>query len=402
VYNPVVELWESLTTGYNKTYMKHQRKIIYLAGFIFSIPIALTSYINSSFLQLFTNQYTIALLYVLASLGTLVVLVTIARILRQFGNRTVTIATGVISLVSFLVLGLANNFFLLALAFTLYFVSFNILWLCLDIFIEDFSKNSQTGSIRGLYLSITSLAWVIAQVVSGSVIAKSSLRGAYVLSALFILLVIAIFSMFFKDYKDAPYKKTSFIRGVKSSLTNKNISKIYLVNLLLKFFYAWMVIYMPIYLHTHIGFDWSEIGVIFSIMLIPFVVMEYPLGKLSDRIGEKKMLIAGFVVAILATGALSFINLPILYLFAAVLFLTRVGAATIEVMSETYFFKLVEEEDAEIIGFFRNTTPLSYIIAPLLAIPVLYFTPSLKYLFMILAAFLSMGLLASLRLRDVK
>ena len=163
-----------------------------------------------------------------------------------------------------------------------------------------------------------------------------------------------------------------------------------------------MVIYTPIYLHEYLNFGWDKIGIIFSIMLIPFVILEFPLGKLSDKIGEKKILIAGFIVSILSILAIPFINEPRLIFWAGILFATRVGAATIEVLSESYFFKVVSEENADAISFFRNTTPLSYIIAPLLAVPVLLFVPSFEYLFFILGAVMLYGLFITLRLRDIK
>ena len=163
-----------------------------------------------------------------------------------------------------------------------------------------------------------------------------------------------------------------------------------------------MIIYMPIYLHQHIGFSWSQIGLIFSIMLVPFVVLDFPLGKLSDKIGEKKMLLIGFAIISLSVLAIPLIKTQTLLFWTGILFLTRVGAATIEVMSESYFFKIVHEENADAISFFRNTAPLSFIIAPLCAIPVLLFIPSFEYIFFVLGAVLLLGLFTALRLKDVK
>jgi MFS family permease len=163
-----------------------------------------------------------------------------------------------------------------------------------------------------------------------------------------------------------------------------------------------MIIYTPIYLHTYIGFAWDKIGIIFSIMLLPFVILDFPLGKLSDKIGEKKMLLFGFVIICLSTLVIPFINTPTLWLWAFVLLLTRIGAATIETMSESYFFKYISEENIDLISFFRNTGPLSFIIGPALAIPVLLFIPSFQYIFFVLSAVLMCGFLVTLRLRDVK
>jgi MFS-type transporter involved in bile tolerance (Atg22 family) len=71
-------------------------------------------------------------------------------------------------------------------------------------------------------------------------------------------------------------------------------------------------------------------------------------------------------------------------------------------MSESYFFKKVKEEEADEIEFFRNTGPLSFIIGPIIATIALQFIPDFSYLFFILGAILMIGLIISLRLRDVK
>lgn len=216
------------------------------------------------------------------------------------------------------------------------------------------------------------------------------------------IIVAGIFLTFLGNFIDPKYKKISVKKTATFFVKNKNVSKIYLINLILKFFFAWMVIYTPIYLHHTLGLGWSQIGIIFTIMLLPFVILSYPLGRLSDTMGEKQMLMWGFLIAALATLSIPFISTPTVWMFALTLFCTRVGAATIEVMSESYFFKSVSEENADAISFFRNTGPVSFIIAPLLAVPVLYYVPSFKYIFFVLGAIMLGGYLIVLKLQDVK
>ncbi|OGI58320.1 hypothetical protein A3C60_00135 [Candidatus Nomurabacteria bacterium RIFCSPHIGHO2_02_FULL_37_45] len=382
--------------------MKHNRKIIYLAGFLFSIPVALTAYINSSFLENYINAYYVGILYVIASMTTIFGLLGMPQVLTKIGNRSVIFLFSLILFCSLVILAFGNKNSIVIPAFILYFISLNFIVASLDIFIEDFSKNSKIGGIRGIYLSITSLAWVVAQLISGSIITKGSFQGIYLLSALFMVLVYILFVLFLRDFKDPEYKRVSISRTIKLFIRNKHISKIYLINLILKFFYAWMIIYTPIYLHEYMGFTWDKIGIIFSIMLIPFVVLDFPLGKLSDKIGEKKMLIVGFFIISISTLVIPLIKTQTFFLWTLVLLFTRVGAAIIDTMSESYFFKVVTEENADIISFFRNTFPLSFIIGPALAIPVLLLVPSFEYLFFVLGVIMLCGFLVTLRLRDVK
>lgn len=382
--------------------VKHDRKIIYIAGFLFSIPIALTSYINSSFLETYINEYYIGIVYIIASIITIWGLLKMPKIVTHLGNRLTIFLFSLFIFLSLILLAFENTALIIIPAFIIYFISINFVIASLDIFIEDFSKNSSVGSLRGFYLTIINFAWIFAQLISGSIINKSSFSGIYLFSALFMILVLLIFIFFLRDFKDPEYKKISILKTIKSFIHKKHISKIYLINLILKFFYSWMVIYTPIYLHEYIGFNWTQIGIIFSIMLIPFVLLDFPLGKLSDKIGEKKILIYGFLIIIPSVLIIPFISESKLLIWIIVFFLTRVGAATIEIMSESYFFKAVNEKDADEISFFRNTLPLSYIIGPLIAIPVLLLVPSFEYLLFVLSIVLLIGFFITLRLQDIK
>lgn len=382
--------------------MNYNRKIIYLASFLFSLSFALALYINSSFLEIYVGAKNVAFVYITASIVTITGLLQMPKLLTRVGNRRASLTLSLIIFVSLLLLSFGSSAYIILPAFIVFFAATNFLIMSLDIFIEDFSRATSIGKFRGFYLTVINSGLIVSQLISGRIIMKSSYEGIYLLSAFFMVLVSVIFILFLHNFKDPKYKKIPILRTLRIFRRNKNISKIYFINLILKFFYAWMVIYNPIYLHQYLGLSWGDIGFIFSIMLLPFVLLEFPLGKLSDKIGEKKMLSIGFLIIILATLSIPLVHTPTIWLLALILFLSRVGAATIEVMSETYFFKSVSEEDADAISFFRNTESLSYIIAPLCAIPVILFIPSFKYIFFVLGAVLLSGLFIALRLRDVK
>jgi MFS family permease len=382
--------------------MKKSRLIIYLLGFLFSIPLALTSYINSSFLEEYISENYIGFIYIIASLITIWSLSKSPEFLSKVGNRKACMYFSIISFFSLILMSIGKKDFLVIPAFIIYFIFSNLLIASLDIFIEESSKRSSIGKMRGLYLVVINSAWVVAQTVSGSIINKSSFTGIYLFSSIFMLIVSILLTIYLKDFKDPKYIKLPFMKTLKKFSKRKDLLKIYFINLILKFFFAWMVIYTPIYLREYLGFHWDQIGIIFTIMLLPFVLLEFPLGKLSDKFGEKKFLKLGFITSTIFTLVIPFVTEPKVWIWGLILFGTRMGAAMIEVMSEAYFFKKVHAEEAEEIGFFRNTFPLSYVIAPVFAIPILFLVPSFQYLFFILSAVLLTGLFVTLRLKDTK
>ena len=129
----------------------------------------------------------------------------------------------------------------------------------------------------------------------------------------------------------------------------------------------------------------------FAIMLIPFSVLPFSLGKYSDKIGERKMLMLGFSIAAAATVTLFFIERHEVWIWALALLSTRIGAATIEIMSDVYFFKHIRAENEEYIGVYRSTGPVAFIIGPLVASLAFVFIPSFNFIYVILGAIMLSG-----------
>jgi MFS family permease len=137
-------------------------------------------------------------------------------------------------------------------------------------------------------------------------------------------------------------------------------------------------------------------------MLVPFVIFELPLGEMADdKYGEKEFLTIGLVIMGLSTIFIGFVTAKVFWMWAVMLFITRIGASFVEIGSESYFFKKVDIEKTDVTSFFRISRPLSYIIAPLLATITLQFIP-FQYTFIVIGSIMIIGTKYSLSLQDTK
>ena len=382
--------------------LKHPFRFLYFISFIFSIQYALVVYINSSFLELSAGEKIVSLIFTIASLLSILILLEMPRVLNRFGNYKTTIFFVLLNALALILLGTGKSSYIIFTFFVIYTVTNYCLILTRDVFIENYTLEGKVGRTRGLFLTIINLALVLAPSIAVFIITKTSYVGVYIVAGLFTLSSLFFIIPPLKNFKDPTYKRISVRETLKKISGDINLKRIYFTEFLLCFFYAWMIIYSPIYLHQYMNFSWESIGIIFTIMLIPFVLVDYPLGRLSDKIGERKILAFGFFVVSFSTIIIFFIKTQNIFVWALVLFITRIGAAIIEVMDESYFFKKIHSSDAGLISFFRNMYPLAFVVAPLLAIPVLLCVPHFKYLFLILGAIMLSGFFVTLRLRDVK
>jgi len=383
--------------------IKNKFSIIYLIGFLFALNIAIPTYINSTFLGNFVPEKVIGIFYTAGSLLTIFLLIWIPIILRKIGNYKITLSLLLTSILTLLILAFANNSVVITSVFIIHLAITAIILFNFDIFLENFSDNGNTGSIRGGYLSIKNVAWVISPLITGFILTNGDYWKIYSISAILLIPIIYLLYKNFRDFKDPEYEKIFFWDALTLIWTRKNLYKIFISNFLLRFFYSWMVIYTPIYLHEHIGFSWGTIGIIFTIMLLPFPILEIPLGKLADRkLGEKEILCFGFIITGLTTIILTFITSNNPAIWASLLFITRIGASMIEITTESYFFKKIEADDTNILSFFRMTRPVAYVVGPLIASVLLLFL-SFNYLFAILGIIITIvGLSHSLTLKDTK
>ncbi len=372
---------------------------MYLISFIFGLSLAFTAYTNSTFLSNIISAQYVGLLYALGSIVTLICLTHTPRLLNAIGNRKSTLVFLILNMFSLIGLATAENAVLVSVCFIIYLMTNNCLIYCFDIFVEHYSKKDVLGKIRGIYLTIGNAAWFIAPICAGVIIRNYGYPFVYGASLMYAFLIFFMVIFNLRHFKDRKYFHPPFEKTWRYEMHNHSIFSVTAVYFILQFFYAWMIIYMPIYLHNVIGFDWETIGIMFTIMLSAFVILDIPLGKVADKWGEKEFLNIGLVIMAVATISIGFIHTNDLLTWIFVLFMTRVGAAIVEIMSEIYFFKKITDANADILSIFRDTTPAAFIISPIIATILLLSIP-FNYLFVVLGIVVICGLYFGLSLKD--
>ncbi len=376
---------------------------LFLIGFLFSINVALTAYINSNFLEKFIPENLIGIVYMAGSIISLLGLLLMPQLLKRFGNYKMLLFSLVVTAISLLSFSAVEAPWLVIVFFVLYLGLRTLIYFGLDELLETYSSKSTMGKTRGLYMTVLSLGWMFSPFLSGIIIDALGFEAVYTASLISVFLSTLGVIVWFRHYKDPAYPpKVPLVDIFKKLFGRINIYRIYLINLLLQFFYAWAVIYMPIYLYRHIGFDWATLGIMFTIMLLPFVLFELPLGTLEDKkYGEKEIMSLGIVIMVLSIIGISLFESHNVIFWTALLFFTRTGAAMVEISVETYFFKKVDAEETDLISFYRNASPLAYIVAPLIVSGLLLIMP-MQSTFLVLAFILTFGLVFSTRLVDTK
>ncbi|MBU1778183.1 MFS transporter, partial [Patescibacteria group bacterium] len=271
----------------------------------------------------------------------------------------------------------------------------------LDVILESYSTDKKSGRIRGLHLTIMNTGFILGPLISTQLLRAYNFQAVFFAQFIIIFLAFIIAICNFRKVNHI-FKPIISVSGLfKKILKRKNVIKIYCISLILEFFYFIMTVYMPIYLRSQ-GMDWKEIGIVFSFMLIPFVLLQYPTGFIADKkIGEKELIIASFLIMASATFSLYFIYSINIYVWAIILFITRIGASMLDVLRDSYFYKRIDGSDVDIIDFFKTSRPVGFIIASAISSILILFFP-LKSVFILMAFIALSGLIPAFYLVDDK
>lgn len=378
--------------------MKHIR-FIFLASFFFSLHMALIAYLNSSMLSQFASPTVISIVYTVASVLSLILVSIAPSVVRRIGAfRYISFAL----LGSGILLYLISSHTGIAILpfFVLYFSLNSVILYGLDLFLEHYSSEGQTGNIRGLYLTFGNIGWVAAPIISTTLQSTLGFSAIYLVAACAVGVALMVMFSSQRGFVDKAYNTSSLLDGLRVLRRNKNIRLITTLNLLLQIFFVVMVIYSPIYLTTVIGFSWKALGILLTAMLLPFVIFPYPTGYVADKyLGEKELILTALLIMGLATLYFANLGQSTLVLYAVALFSTRVGASILEEMCDSAFFKQVTDADSAVISIYRNMMPFAYTIGPLIAGAVFALT-SYYVLFNILGVLMILATLIALQIKD--
>ncbi len=389
---------------------RHSLWVIYLIYFLYNLHLSFGLYINSSFLGSGCGcgipESWVGILFTAGSLLSIILTLSLRRLSKAFrSTKRVVLTSGIITIAALLGLIFFNNPWLVGITFVLYWGFTYLFLFTTDIFVEAYSSDGTTGGTRGVFLSIAGLAVMIAPFFAGRLSERpDGFLWVYGIGIALVSLAMLVTLTWGQKLKEPHFRKGSVLKGLKTFFQHKNLTGAFVGNFALQFFYSWMIVYTPIYLIEVVGLSWTQVGIIFTVMLIPFVVFEIPLGKIADRrLGEKEIFIGGILFMAGATALLGFVDSQSLLVWMALLFATRVGASAVQVASESHFFKHVDEKNVSAIGIFRQTGPVAFMIGPLVATLLLSLTDlPFSSLFIILGVILLLSLPFIIRMPDTK
>jgi MFS family permease len=309
------------------------------------------------------------------------------------------IAAGVVYILAALMMVASTNTTHAVLSFACLLTASLSLFSLIDILIETKTGHDEqyTGRIRGVYLSVVNAGFVIGPFAAGYIISYATLSSLYLATALVTIMFLLVAIAATKTFKDPRYPKHNMRELVEELRTSPEIRKTLWINLILRTLYGATLTYFGIYVIMYGNISETLLGVMAGISIMPFVLLQYPLGVAADKMGERDLLATGFAISLFGILLIPIVPLTILWLTLA-LALVHTGAAFVELLVESHFFKQVQGKNSALISTFRLIIPLSYITGPLLG-TIAISLASIEMVFVGIGILLLIGVPLSLSLR---
>ncbi|MCL5730457.1 MAG: MFS transporter, partial [Candidatus Pacearchaeota archaeon] len=264
------------------------------------------------------------------------------------------------------------------------------------LILRDKTKDDSVSKNEGLMYALLNSAWLIGPLVAGYFAKNYGFGSVFFLSSVFIFISLFFFKTFrIKDGRRTREIDHHRLRIVTDFFRHKGRVFTYLLNTAVNFWWAFIYIYMPIYIVDN-GHSEVVVGIFLAAVTLPLVFLDYLFGRVAGKSGFKKLFFIGFI----SLGVLAVICFFIsdLYVILGLLVLASFSLSMIEPTADAYFFDIVEKEERDkYYGIYTTSINTGNLLGSLPAAALLLFLPfNSLFIFyglpMIVLAFLALGI----------
>ncbi len=383
----------------------YARNILAVGNFFLAVSATLVSYTLLSYLSSFISETHIGFAIATGGAVTIMAFFSLPRLVARYGAQELALFLAFVNMILLFAAAAAPRTIASAVFIILTLSLQPLIFYELDLLLEATVTNENaTGRVRTLFLTGGNVGALVAPLLIGTLLARVE-NYTYIFFTAAATLAPFIILFAARRLPEGAIVGHSHLRDTLQRVAqNRDLLAVTIGHFILYLFYIWAPLYVPIYLHAVLGIPWSALGWMFAVMLVPYILIEYPAGWVADRfLGDKELMMAGFLIAGSALAAVGFLTtISTSLTILAVLVATRTGAALIESMTEGHFFRRVSEKDIVSVSVFRGVWPLANAIAPLVGSLIL-FLDGYQMLFILTGGFILVaGTLSTSSIKDFR
>ena len=371
-----------------------------IMAFLRNAPATLIAPILPLFIKsLVSNEAYVGYIYAITSIMFLFSNFLVTRLLHKIEKITLFKLATLVSGISYLALAVISNIYHYLIIEIFRVVALTSGFMIIMLYIREYSSKKTIAKNEGLYYTSANLVWMIGPLLGGLIAEAFHFKTLFTLASIFPFIVLIL--LIIKPLKDGKINinnnKTT-IENIKDFFRDKNLRKLYLLSTGCVFWITSTYIYLPLYMRYQ-GFSLSYIGYALFAMVIPLVLFEIFAGRLTARIGYRKVFFMGFMIIAAAAIATYFVS-PLLTIILIIIAST--GVAFVEPLRDAYFFAYIKRSDElRYLAPYVTHHEAASLTGPLILSSILLLT-NFKIMFVVLGGFMLIFAVSSLFLKELK
>ena len=160
---------------------------IFYSNFFMAVSTAMIAYFLSSYFKILVGDKYVGLAFMVSYLISMVLINFFTDIIAKLGTVRSFLTILGVNFLSLLILAYGGNNKYLVVVFVIFLAANALVWVNNDVLIEMFSKDSETGRIRAVGLTMMNLGWVLTPIAAGWLISHYGFGLIFTISALLLV-----------------------------------------------------------------------------------------------------------------------------------------------------------------------------------------------------------------------
>ncbi|RLG15295.1 MAG: hypothetical protein DRN71_01710 [Candidatus Nanohalarchaeota archaeon] len=360
-----------------------------ISMFIYTFAIAIVSPVYPIFMRNVTgSDAAVGVIFGITSLFGLVFCVLSGEMMQKYGRRMILKMALATVCAGYVFLSFAGSMFDVVIVESMRKIASTAAFLILGVLVRMYSRKNNLDNSESMFYTFGNLAWLVAPAVGGFVALKYGMDAIFYLAALFVALSFATLDwrhvhdrrpqgnvnfhyirayIMHKSFMPATYYLTlkSLAREVRRFVQNRNLVLIYMSSFGLYMLFTMQMLYFPLILASF-NVNMGMIGLMVALLILPLIIFEIPLTRMSKKIKTKNYIVAGFMVSSAAITLIYFFYG--VYTIFALFMVSALGAAMIEPFKDAYILKHTPAHKVDVFfGIYKTSQFLGYFVAPVIA-----------------------------------
>jgi MFS family permease len=295
----------------------------------------------------------------------------IGRLSDKYGRRSLLLISISISSFSFFLFTIANSFWMLLLSRVVSGMATEIP--IAQAYMADITMNEKRTAGLGKVRAAFSAGVIIGPSIGGFL----SIFGYWAPGVLTIALTIINLTIVYFFLPETRITKNNprmqkpltegFIKNLKNAFKKPLMPSLLLIYFIIVLSFAAIPVLVPLITIDFFNFDKIQLSFVFMFIgILQFITQGFFIGKLSDKIGEGKIIIFGIIFVLIGTLLMPII--PIVIVFYLLVALLSTGSGFVRTSVPSLISKMTnEDEQGGFLGLAQSVVSFAFIPGPLIA-----------------------------------